>query len=205
MLKKLLLRSVLLLVCSALSWPVLESRAQGGRDLASFADHSGSVPAPISAQAPALSCPTAAYTVDDGVGSFFDDISGTGTDLDLFDGEEADIAIPFSFDFYCASYTSLTVGSSGGLSFDTPSPNIPFTNSCFPVGALTTFIAPAWDDWVPTMNISGGVYWQVKGAAPNRRLIVQWNAMENWLSSPSPATFQVVLYETHQYNFFSIR
>ena len=190
--KKLLLRSLLLLVCFVLAWPVLESRAQGERDVISFAEHSGAQPAPVTAQAPA--CSTDSYTVSDTVPASFEDISGTGTPLGFSGWDDStDITSPFSIPFYCGSYTTVRISSEGYINFGDGS-GIDYTDTPIPTTEMGTLIAPMWHDLDPDQS-PGDVYWQVKGSEPDRRLIVQWFQYEYFSGTPGNVTFQVIIYE----------
>lgn len=148
----------------------------------------------VTIQAPLTSCTAAGYYYDDMVPYSFEDISATGTNLGLSDDGEVAIPIGFTFDFYCASYTTLTVGDNGGLSFD-PAPQLRATNAALPHNSIdiTTIIAGYWDDL--DTSPGGAVYYQVNGTAPNRRLIVQWNAVPHY-NDIGDSTFQIILYET---------
>jgi hypothetical protein len=142
------------------------------------------------------SCETAGYYYDDMVPYSFEDISATGTALNMTDDVEVDIPIGFTFNYYCGAYTTVTVSDNGVLSFDSPSANIPYGNSCLPSSSAnyTTLIAPFWDDLDPT-PADADVFYEVKGTAPNRRLIVQWNNISFWSSSAGRVTFQAILFE----------
>jgi hypothetical protein len=106
----------------------------------------------------------------------FVDISTTGTALTLADDTATGVTLPFAFALYGSASNLLTVGNNGTLvlgtldgfsySFNDPLPN---ANDVFMGGAL---ILPFWDDLVDS---AGGVYWQVTGNAPQRRVIVQWS------------------------------
>jgi len=130
------------------------------------------------------------YTMSDTAAYAFEDISTTGTNLSLGDDEAKNITFPFDFAFYKNTYNSVNVNSNGTLSFTSTAntySNAPIPNSTFP-----DMIAVFWDD----LNPSGGgaVYWEVKGTAPNRRLIVQWNDVIHYGGSDG-GTFEVILYE----------
>ncbi len=133
----------------------------------------------------------------------FTDISGTGgTNLLLDDDSVANITAldlaGFNFQFYGVSLSSLLVSNNGAMLVNPPPSieKISYSNACPLSGASSdhpNLIASWWDDW----DDAGDVYWQLRGTAPNRQLIVQWN---NMIHVPDTlgegVTFQVVLFET---------
>lgn len=130
------------------------------------------------------------YTMSDTAPYAFEDISTTGTNLSLGDDASANITFPFDFSFYKNTYNSVNVNSNGTLSFTSTATS--YSNGAIPNSAFPDMIAVFWDD----LNPSGGgaVYWEVKGTAPNRRLIVQWNDVIHYGGSDG-GTFEVILYE----------
>ncbi len=134
------------------------------------------------------------YTIDDTVAYSFEDISSTGTNLGLSDNSSTDIdPLPFTFTFFGQDYDAIFISSEGVLNF---SGNAMATdNQCIPAPTGTgPFIAPLWDE----LNVKKGkVYYEIKGTAPDRRLIIQWQDMGHDSNPPNKdyATFQVILYE----------
>lgn len=124
----------------------------------------------------------------------FEDISATGANLNLGDESYARFDIPFTFNFYGSDYTTVSVCSNGGIYF--ADGDLGYDNQDIPGtggNGVTKFIALFWDDLDPSAG--GDVRWEVKGAAPNRRLIVQWTNVPTYDSAASGGTFQAVLYE----------
>lgn len=148
--------------------------------------------------AQAASCPTANYKVDDALGHAFEDISGSAaaTNLGLGDDEHVTIPIGFTFNYYCTSYTSVTVNSNGTLTFDLGAPNISLVNQPLPYATsdYSTIVAVYWDDLDPG-EPGAAVLYEVKGTAPNRRLIVQWQNVPRY-GVIGAGTFEVVLFES---------
>jgi hypothetical protein len=173
----------------------VSGQAGEGNDLSSEAIDTLQAQAAPAYSAQAASCPTASYTVEDGDTYLFEDISATGTPLNMVDDMEEDIPIGFTFNYYCGAYTTLRVSDNGVLSFD-PAANITYDNSCLPSSSpnYTTLIAPFWDDLDPS-PADADVLYEVKGTAPNRRLIVQWHNISYWPSSAGRVTFQAILFE----------
>ncbi|HEY0230615.1 MAG TPA: hypothetical protein VGC55_05140, partial [Dokdonella sp.] len=127
----------------------------------------------------------ARYASDDSPPLDFIDIRSTGTafDMDAW-GAEKEIDIPFAFTFYGVPSTRFCVSNQGFIRTEVSScysqlysvyENFQLTwmagigLSPFSDGS---FIVPYWDNFD---NVQGGVYWQVQGEAPNRKLIVQWD------------------------------
>jgi hypothetical protein len=138
----------------------------------------------------------AQYTVSTSCATAFENISATGTPLNLLDDDEANISLPFAFNFYGTNYTSLRIGNNGGCIFGNAG-DIWAGNFTLPdasIGGSQAAIFPFWDD---LDDDQGNVFWEVRGAAPNRRLIVQWNNRDMFGSACGTCgvTFQAVLYE----------
>ena len=135
------------------------------------------------------------YTIDNTVQFEFEDISATGTNPGLYDDSWVRISIPFMFSFYGKDYNGVSANSNGIIYFDDSS--MTWENACIPGqndSNITAFIAPFWDDLNPYTG--GAVYYEIKGTAPNRRLIVQWQDVPHYYSSNGGAvTFQAILYE----------
>ncbi len=68
-------------------------------------------------------------------------------------------------------------------------------NFPLPVRGFDAVIAPFWDDLSP--GASGRVYWVVRGAAPQRELMIEWRNFEHYGLRPGSGTvtFQLVLFE----------
>lgn len=121
------------------------------------------------------------------------DISTTGTLTGLFDDDDITVPIGFAFDFYGTTYTSATIQSNGGLTFD--SGYLTLSNSCLPyTGTPNELIAVMWDDIDPG-NPGSSVRYQTLGSAPNRRFVVRWDT-ERFSSTPNRAVFSLMLHET---------
>ncbi|UCH21317.1 MAG: hypothetical protein JSU83_22930 [Deltaproteobacteria bacterium] len=134
------------------------------------------------------------YAVDDLVPFNFEDISASGTSLNLGDDAYAPVNIPFTFSFYGQDYAAVRVDSNGTIHFAVNDYKT-YNNECIPGTAgdgIDTYIAPFWDDLNPSAG--GAVYYAVRGTAPNRRLIVQWHQVPVW-PDVGAATFQAILYE----------
>ena len=126
----------------------------------------------------------------------FENISATGTNV-LVGSDDGTIAVPvgFSFSFYGASYTNISFSPNGLITFGGKNGqfgNVDLTTTA-PGGDLPS-VAVLWDDW---QALPGSVVYQTLGTPGTRRLIVQWNDIQDCCSGivPETVTFQAVLYE----------
>ncbi|GAX60406.1 serine protease, subtilase family [Candidatus Scalindua japonica] len=142
------------------------------------------------------------YHYDDTVVFNWIDISGTGTPVPLGDDDFAHFQIPFPIAFYGtginsqAIYNNISIGSNGQIYFDNNSFGNQYSNSTLPYSNTSVpFIALFWDD----LNPSGSnmVFWEVRGTAPNRQLIVQYNQVPHY-NRVGAATFEIVFYENSE-------
>jgi hypothetical protein len=116
------------------------------------------------------------------------------------DGMLEHVPVGFSFNFYGAAYTELTIYSNGLLMFG-PAVKDPLG---FYRGDLIPYytnpnntIAFAWTDWSP-QRVAGGIRYETRGTAPNRRFLVQFTNVPEYSASglrPGRLTSQVVLSE----------
>jgi hypothetical protein len=116
------------------------------------------------------------------------------------DGYLTDIPLGFSFDFYGATYDKVNVYSNGFLQFGVPQldkfgffkgDQIPYS------GLPNNIIAFAWTDWSP-QRVYGGIRYETRGTAPNRRFLLQFNNVPEYSSSgtaPGYLMMQLVLNE----------
>ena len=119
------------------------------------------------------------------------DITGTGTALGILDDNEANITIPFSFEFYGVSSTALRIGNNGGIIFNATSGDLLAGNLTLPTANWARGMVAYWDD---IDDETGNVYWEVQGVEPNRQLIVEWYNRPHYNNTGS-VTFEMILYE----------
>jgi len=133
-----------------------------------------------------------------------------GTNLNLTDDSVAAITSPFTIPFGGGNFTQLYVSSNGTISFTdaySSYANQDFRPGAFPPFAYqpTTLVAPFWQDLYPIKGTAQNVFWAVTGAAPNRKLIVEWRNVRSFLcrsDSTATVTFEVVFQEgTSQFLF----
>lgn len=123
----------------------------------------------------------------------FEDISATGQAINLADEAEVGITLPFFFQFETLLSNEVTMSDNGGLVFGTLTGDISFTLAGSPMAsAPANAIVPYLDDFD-----ADDVYVEVRGTAPNRRAIFQWEDRKIWQAATNPdgATFQAILYE----------
>jgi Right handed beta helix region/Abnormal spindle-like microcephaly-assoc'd, ASPM-SPD-2-Hydin len=119
----------------------------------------------------------------------------TGTNLGLYPYSSAQIASPFAIQFGGGSYTNLTVGAGGTISFNGFSSEY---NDVIPTTQTPLLIAPFWTYLFPfgTGN-DNNVFWAVTGSAPNRKLVVEWRDVPYCCNYDANYTikFEVVFFE----------
>lgn len=119
-----------------------------------------------------------------------------GTNLNLGDDSSARITSPFLIPFGGGGFSDLFVSSNGNVNFTGPFTE--FSNQPIPFSAISTLVAPFWDDLFPVAGNAQNVFWAVVGGPPNRELVIEWRDVRYFsCSSDSSATarFQVVFFE----------
>jgi hypothetical protein len=106
--------------------------------------------------------------------------------------------IGFNFTFFGNTYNQFFVSSNGLVSFgegyDYPlNYTIPDATVIEGVSVPNNYIAPFWDDL--TIDASGNILYATVGAAPNRKLIVQFRNMGFYGGPVYMGTFSVILFE----------
>jgi hypothetical protein len=109
------------------------------------------------------------------------------------DSSHGPFNIGFTFNYYGNDYTQFYINSNGMILFGSGSPEstvtmIPDTTK------PNNYIAPFWDDLV--VDPSGKILYTTFGAAPNRKMVVQFTNMGFYTHPVILGTFQVILYET---------
>lgn len=116
----------------------------------------------------------------------------------------------FRFTFYGVEYDTLYVGSNGQITFGDGDAS-PWPSDLTAEPYMPT-IAALWDDWRYYDEVdASGIFWQVVGDAPSRRLVVQWQDVlpysDDFEQSLDTVTFQAVLYESSnriQFNYLDL-
>ncbi len=114
-----------------------------------------------------------------------------GTALNLDDDGEANVVLPFEFSYYGTASNKLRVGNNGAVLFDTFTGDVSYLNQPL-AAAPDNFIAPFWDDLDSAV---GNVYWKTIGAAPQRRVVIEWRDRPHANGTPGSVTFELVLSE----------
>ncbi len=99
--------------------------------------------------------------------------------------------IGFTFNMNGVNYSQFSVSSNGILTLGVQA-NFDFENSTNNIGTYPA-IMPLFDDLNTASN--GNIRYKLKGTAPNRILVVEWN-VENCCGGTFNKTFQVCLFET---------
>jgi hypothetical protein len=147
-----------------------------------------------------IACAPGSYTLTSTPATLID-ISGTGDDIT---GAGADSfvtpfqTLPFPINYYGQQSTGFRVDSNGWLTLSSAdglsnSNNVDFPAFSQPVAIL----APYWDDL--TTAVSGHIYSQTSGTAPNRQFIVQFDKLPYHNNAGSGTnTSQIIFNESSQ-------
>ncbi len=113
-----------------------------------------------------------------------------GTRLNLGDDEDANVSLPFPFEFYGQTITTLRVGSNGAILVNYSSGDVAFNNTTLSSASIP-LIAPFWDD---LDSDTGYISYKTVGQSPNRRLVIEWHNRPRYQNIGN-STFEVILYE----------
>jgi len=117
----------------------------------------------------------------------------TGTNLQEYYYGAAQITSPFPIQFGGGSFTNLTVGSGGTISFN--GFYYPY-NSSIPTTQTVSLIAPMWMPFYPYgSGTDNNVFWEVQGTAPNRQLIIEWRNLGVCCEITNTVRFEAVFFE----------
>ncbi len=101
------------------------------------------------------------------------------------------VSLPFSFNYYGTSYSTVTINTQGYINFGTPTYSyavVSLPSASAPLG----MIAPFWH----YMNAAtGSIQYTTLGTAPNRKFVVRYNAVADYAGG-GQNTAQIVLFET---------
>src|SRR5688572_684262 len=104
------------------------------------------------------------------------------------------VPLGFDFAFYGVAYSTLNISSNGFVGFGESLGNGCCKGGMIPSNDLTNnIIALGWSDWRPQLVV-GGIKWETRGEAPNRRFVLQYNNVPEF-GSTGRLTVQLVLYE----------
>lgn len=101
--------------------------------------------------------------------------------------------IGFTFNYFNNNYTQFYIGSNGWIGFSAGQ-TTGYTAQFIPsTGSPVNAILADWEDLFPGAS---NIYYRTIGTAPNRQLIVSFNATPHYSCRTTLYTFQFVLYET---------
>ena len=123
----------------------------------------------------------------------FEDIDGTNR-VSIDDDEmSAPINVGFDFLYYRQPYTRVYASSNGFLSVLAGQSHGCCSGANFPDASNPNgIIAGFWEDLSPPAG--GGIWYDTRGTAPDRRFLLQWDEIPHF-GSANPVTFQIVLFE----------
>jgi hypothetical protein len=113
------------------------------------------------------------------------------------DGVIKDVPLGFTFNFYGVDYDKLHIYSNGFVKFG---PYVDDKNGFFMGNFIPStaepknIIAFAWTDWAP-QKVDGGILFETRGQAPNRRFVLQFNNVPAF-TAPGLLMMQMILYES---------
>jgi hypothetical protein len=119
----------------------------------------------------------------------------TGFNLDFGDDAPALVLAPFPIRFGGGSFTAMFVSSNGTLNLTQHFAT--YDNGPLPTSAISTLVAPFWDDLYAFQGTNQNVFVAVTGSAPHRELVIEWRNVGRCCSGDPAATvkFQVVFFE----------
>ncbi|MCU0536307.1 MAG: PEP-CTERM sorting domain-containing protein [Hydrococcus sp. Prado102] len=150
----------------------------------------------LEANAATIGADAFGYSATDEIDFIFEDISTTGTRvLAGVDDSTATTSLGFNFNFYGTNYNNVFWNSNGLITFGNGT--WMYGNSDLTTSSSVNLpsIAAFWDDLQFFNSGTDAVYYQTLGSPGKQRFIVQWNQAGGYYSSPSPVTFQAVLFE----------
>jgi N-acetylneuraminic acid mutarotase len=104
------------------------------------------------------------------------------------------LPIGFSFTFFGNSYTTFNLSTNGFIGFTPGTDNGCCSGRTIPAAdGLNNIIAAAWTDLYPPGG--GGVFYETRGRAPSRYLIVAYPGVPWCCGSGNHVTTQIILYE----------
>ena len=121
------------------------------------------------------------------------EIGGLGTQIGSGDDKKFAIPIGFDFRFYGATYTTAYVDTNGLITFATTSAHTALNSVLPSTISPNNLIAAFWDDL--DVQSADRLLYHLTGTAPARKLVVQWDGVQEFGDAGASHTFQVVLDE----------
>jgi hypothetical protein len=160
---------------------------------------------PTPTSSPTATC--SQYTITGGTDTIVPGTIDTGSHCD--DCITA-VALPFSFQLYGNTYSSVNLSSNGNAQFVTTDST--FVTTCIPWAAHDFAIHPLFQDLRTDATLSGcstypagncGIFTSVSGTAPNRILNIEWRAVL-FINNNSRCNFELRIYENSATKRFDI-
>lgn len=125
-----------------------------------------------------------------------DDISATGTPVNLFDDDSVFVPMGFTFPIYAIDVDSVTINSNGSLHFGDDG-YIGLGNECLPTiqEPSSSNLHVFWDDLNTAPN-GGQIYYETLGADGDRRFVVQWDTAHYASDGADPIRVQAMMQES---------
>jgi hypothetical protein len=154
-------------------------------------------------------CPPGQYTITPGADTIVPGTTDIGNHCDDCDTA---VSLPFPFQLYEQTFTSVNVSSNGRLDFVVPNEPGGNITSCLPappnVGPYDYTIFGAWQNVRTVLGLSGcsnfpnntcGIFTSITGSAPDRIFNIEWRALVVG-NNASAVNFEVRLYENPNEN-----
>jgi hypothetical protein len=149
-------------------------------------------------------CPPSQYTITDGADTIVPGDTDVGNHCDDCN---TPVTIPFPFQLYDQTYTTVQVSSNGRLDFVVPNEPGGYVTACLPappnIGPYDFTVFPVWQDMRTDFGLSGcanfpggncGIFTSVSGSAPNRIFNIEWRTVY-FANNAATANFEARLYE----------
>ena len=109
-------------------------------------------------------------------------------------GVSSAITLPFPFHFYGKSYSQITVGDNGVISFGNQVQPPAFRTDLPDTNAPASILCPFWTD--RSAAAANGVRMAVRGKAPSRRIVISWSVPAG--GGAGTLGYQAALFESSQ-------
>ena len=150
-------------------------------------DADGNPNADFSGNYTVYGCPPSQYVITEGADAIVPGDTDIGSHCDDCDTA---VTLPFPFQLYDQTYTSVQVSSNGHLDFVVPNEPGGYITNCLPappnVGPYDFTVFSVWQDQRTDFGLSGcasfpggncGIFTSVSGSAPNRIFNIEWRTV----------------------------